>query len=366
MMKNYDLLFKILRLSLNVDDEGEFPAISDDEWERLYEQVDKQTLLGIAYSGASKLKSEQRPPLDIMFQWGSEAETIRGWNKLLGEECARLTTFFESEGFATGILKGQANARLYPDSSLRQPGDIDIWVDGGKEKIMDLLKKKNLVRLSLETGHHVHMISDKPGVDIEVHYRPSSGNMNFFSSRRMLKYLDKEIENRKLVPEGFYAPSIKFALVMQLSHIQRHFFGGGIGIRQLMDYFILLRSSTEEDRREISGLLKSFGLFHIAAAMMWMLKKIFHMDESLMLCKPDVRRGKRLMDEVMHGGNFGHHAGESHLKWLFWWLNKRKKSIKHFYFDPAETVWAEIEYWVTFFRNTSVRIRERKISLRRM
>jgi hypothetical protein len=30
------------------------------------------------------------------------------------------------------------------------------------------------------------------------------------------------------VDEGFYVPSVRFALVMQLAHIQRHFLAGGI------------------------------------------------------------------------------------------------------------------------------------------
>ena len=29
--------------------------------------------------------------------------------------------------YQTAILKGQANARLYPDKHARQPGDIDIF-----------------------------------------------------------------------------------------------------------------------------------------------------------------------------------------------------------------------------------------------
>lgn len=363
-MTSYDLLFKILRIALNVDDADDFPLLSGDDWERLYEQADRQTLLGIAYSGALKLKPEKRPPIDLMFQWGGEAESLRGWNKLLNAEAKRLTKFFDAEGFATAILKGQANARLYPKSLFRQPGDIDIWVSGGLEKIVDFLQKKKLIRKSFESAHHIHMVSENPNVDIEVHYKPSSGNLNYFSSKRLLKYLDQEIEHRELVSEGFYVPPMKFALTMQLAHIQRHYFNGGIGIRQLMDYFILLRSSTEADRSEVSSLLKRFGLSHIAGAVMWILHEFLHMDASQMLCKPDASRGEQLLKDVMCGGNFGKYADRNRLKWLFWWLSKRKNSLRHFCFDPMETIWTEIEYWKNFCRNLSVRIRLRKISLR--
>lgn len=36
-------------------------------------------------------------------------------------------TAVEEKGHRTAILKGQANARLYPDKYARQPGDIDIF-----------------------------------------------------------------------------------------------------------------------------------------------------------------------------------------------------------------------------------------------
>ena len=53
---------------------------------------------------------------------------------------------FEDEGHRTAILKGQANARLYPQPWSRQPGDIDIWVDGGKDKVMETVRRLGLLK----------------------------------------------------------------------------------------------------------------------------------------------------------------------------------------------------------------------------
>ena len=44
-------------------------------------------------------------------------------------------------GFPNCILKGQGNALMYPDPYARVPGDIDIWLDGGREKILDFTTK---------------------------------------------------------------------------------------------------------------------------------------------------------------------------------------------------------------------------------
>lgn len=90
----------------------------------------------------------------------------------------------------------------------------------------------------------------------------------------MQRWLEAEILHTELVDEGFYVPSVRFALVMQLSHIHHHFMGEGIGLRHVCDYFMLLRNSSAEDRRVVAGRLKSFGLHHTAGALMWVLGKV--------------------------------------------------------------------------------------------
>ncbi|SHG46961.1 Uncharacterised nucleotidyltransferase [Fibrobacter sp. UWH9] len=361
----YDNFFLLLRIALGCPgaSAGAFPQLSADEWERIYNEADRQTLLGLAFDGVMMLPQELRPPMELMFQWASEAESFSGLNKILNEEAAKLTEFFKGHGRSCAVLKGQANARLYPNPLCRQPGDIDIWVSGGKKSVVGMLRETGMQESQKASPHHTHMKNDR-GIDVEVHFRTSSGNYNPFTTRRLLKYLDREILNSVEVPEGFCAHSMKFALAMQLSHIYRHFIGGGVGLRQIVDYYVLLRHSSESDRHELKANLNSFGLRKIAGALMWLLCESFGLDESLMLCKPDEFRGRWLLREILQGGNFGRHVGGGRLKWLYWWLGKRKKSLSYWRFDLAETFWAEVDYWKVFVENTSTRIRLRKISLR--
>ena len=86
----------------------------------------RHTLVGVCYQGVCLLPDEKKPAMEIAMQWASEAESIHGLNELLYQESARLTREFAERGRKTAILKGQANARLYPDKYMRQPGDIDI------------------------------------------------------------------------------------------------------------------------------------------------------------------------------------------------------------------------------------------------
>lgn len=358
---HYENLYKLLRIACG--SEESFAKISENEWQSIYDEATRQLVLGVVYSALHKLPRDVHPPMEILFQWASEVENIKGLNELLNSEAARYTRIFAEVGLRTLILKGPANARLYPDVFLRQPGDIDIWVEGGFEKVSDVVKKMGIVDAPV-TVHHIHLPRNEKGVTVEVHFKPSSGNWNPVSNRRLQKFLNAELGDAALAPDGFYVPNMKFALAMQLSHIQRHFVAGGIGLRQLMDYYILLNKSTEEERRNVAERIKAMGLLHIGGAVMWLLQAVFKLERNLMLCEPDEFRGKWLLDSVLEGGNFGHYGAEEKMNFVRRWFKKRIFIFHRMKFDAWEVFWHAAGYWPKFVKDIPVRIKLRKLSLR--
>ena len=272
-------------------------------------------------------------------QWASEAESIRGLNEQLYQEAARLTRKFAEKGRRTAILKGQANARLYPDKYARQPGDIDIWAEGGRESVLALLPNHEK-----PSYHHVHLPANENGVVVEVHFRPSSGNFNPITNRRLQRWLKREILSASMVEEGFCVPSVRFALVMQLAHVQRHFLASGLGLRHVCDYYWLLQNSTAEDLRVVAGLLKEFGLHHAAGALMWVIGKVLHLDSSLMLCEADSYRGEWMLREIMVGGNFGWYA-KKNLNFFQSRMEFLTRGLRMMRFNFREMIWRNLRLW---------------------
>lgn len=366
-----------------VTDEPFTVVPTKDDWTTLYRMAWKQSMGGVLFAAVTQLPEEQLPPIDLKMQWMGDAETIRGLNKLLNNEAARLTRLFADEGRRSAILKGQANARLYPDALTRQPGDIDIWVEGGRERVIALLRKVGLVgdeplqlvdRPGRATAsyHHVHLPENKKGVIVEVHFRPSSGNYNPITNRRLQRWLEEEIRKTEAVQttqadgreeDSFGVPTMRFALVMQLAHIQRHFLAGGIGLRHVMDYLMLLRHASAEDRQTVAGLLKRFGLRHTAEALMWVLGEVFHLEPALMVGRTDSWRGKWMLRRIMDGGNFGQYAPQKqHGLWRNF-VTARWEQVKLMRFDFWEVLWIEIKFWKRFFELIPARIRYRTLSL---
>ena len=213
--------------------------------------------------------------------------------------------------------------------------------------------------------HHVHLPPTKDHIVVEVHFRPSSGNFNPFTNRRLQRWLEQEIASScQPVDEGFNVPSVRFALMMQLSHVQRHFLVVGIGLRQICDYYWLLKNSTDEDRREVASHLGSFGLRYTASALMWVLHEVLHLDEDLMLCPPDSYRGEWMLREIMAGGNFGHHAGREKHGTLRRVMEGRLRHLKLMRFDFWEEFWVEVNFCKAVITTLPTRIRYRTLSLR--
>ena len=346
MKKKLDVVFcKLLRVALGLS--RNFPyTLTEQEWQSLFTMAQQQSVLSVVYNAFGRLPEELRPPRQLRLRYAAFVESKRGLNVKMNQEAARYTQIFEDQGFRSIILKGQANARLYPDSLSRQAGDIDIWVPGGHEKVNRVLFEMGLVSESKCTGkkqRHIGFRSES-GIDIEVHYRPAEVP---FRNREFQEVLLAESENSTLTPEGFYAPSIRFALIMQLQHLYRHCVKVGVGLRHYMDYFMLLSHSTEADREFAWEKIKRFGLGNACAGVMWVLEKVFALPREQMLCAPDERRGKHLYRSAFDGGNFGRTATwnkESHSA-LRRMLNKRIYALSWLGIDPLYVVLCEFQSW---------------------
>ena len=370
-----DLFFDLLNLSLgNRDSLNCNPT--EEEWRDLFLMCQKQSVAAFVLNAIDSLCSNGvQPPKVLLLEWIGLSEETKARNCLMNNEAARLTELFESVGHRTAILKGQANARLYPRPLSRQPGDIDIWLDGGQNKAIETIRKLGILKGNLykyqtpgeviQEYHHLNLPRTKSGVDVELHFRPTSGHMNPFKNKKLQDFLEKEINvDNPLVEEGFRIPGNRFSLVMQLSHIQRHFISEGVGMRQIIDYYYLLRSCEVPQQIVSPVQLKKLGLAHSAGALMWLLHEKLGLEEKYLIYPIDVKRGKILLDVVIEGGNFGfHYVDNADRGSRAYIIAKHKHRWQMLKFDASETIWQLLASICFFLKSIPERVRRRKWSL---
>ena len=286
------------------------------EWMNLFVLANKHAVLGVCFQGVQLLNIHQpmqmqNLPIKLKMQWLGLTANIQVKNDLLNKRAKEVTEMFAEGGFRSVVLKGQGVARLYSDSSLRQSGDIDLWVNGGREDVIAFMKWKGW-KVGRSVVHHtdVEIFSD---ASVEVHHYPSYT----FSPVRWLRYKKWFREQERIQFQqmdksvGFYWPSLDFNMVYVLLHIYRHVFHEGIGLRQLMDYYMVLRAASKSEnvylemRRAAMSILEWFGLKRFASAVMYVEQQVFGMKDDMLLCSPDIKAGKFLLNEIMRAGNFG-------------------------------------------------------------
>lgn len=326
------LFFEILQVAFgNRNNISHIP--SDEEWVEIYQFAVKQSLVGIVFSAIEILNEQDvalKPPVELFYQWIGEVSQIEAQNQKLNEAAAQLTQIFNHGGLRTCVLKGQGlawlydvkwrkNNRIYKRLGLRrQSGDIDLWVEGSRNRTLQFLKDHSFA-MGKVVLHHVDT-EIIPGVESEVHFIPGWAYHPIIHHRLQCyykAYADEQFAhyNQEL---GFAYPTNDFNAVYCLAHLYMHFLYEGVGMRQIVDYYYVLNTLSSNERERAVADITRIGMDMFAAAVMYVLSVCCDMNSKLVIFQPDEKRGKLLLDEILATGNFGkydrryeRHASES-------------------------------------------------------
>lgn len=291
-----------------LDAETAMPAVTD--WPALLDFAEKQALTGV-FSPATR---PENLPKELQLRWISRLQWIERENNLQIRRAEQLFERLEQEGFRCCLLKGLGNAILYPDPMKRSPGDIDLWLDTDEATAYRYVKK--LFPEEKESFKHIHfpLFED---VSVDVHVTP----LKLFSgihSRRLQQWIERnkaeQFENRIRLPgasRDICVPTGRFNAVYQLGHMLVHTFDEGLGLRQVVDYYYVLKNlpvPSKEERDEWVGTIKTLGMIKFAAAVMWMERDVLGLPAERCLVEPDRRRGEQLLRDMLAGGNFGRYS----------------------------------------------------------
>ena len=324
---------------------------SEGEWYAIYEEAKRQALVGIAFYGAQQLRKshpECSMPDNLKLQWLSQAIQIQKRNESLDEHCRQLQKELSQSGIRSSILKGQAMAQLYGDalSSLRQPGDIDILVDCGRERAIECAHSLGDANPQWDYKH-LHLKRFK-GIEVEMHYIPEI-LMNLRKNKRLQKWFEVHKEEMFAESNGLVTPTIRFNLFYILLHIYRHFLYEGVGLRQLLDYYFVLKAAHGIYFEETLSTLKEFGMIRFARGVMWIMKNIFLLEPKYLLCDPYEKEGRYILEQVMRGGNFGHHdkrfsnSPDGKIGSVWRVIKHNLHLLSHY---PADVLWAPV--WIVW------------------
>ena len=317
-MNDITAFFAFLKYCLGY--KGNISRVVDSmDWQELYSFASKQALLGLCFDGIERLGKENPEELrqnpigrELLMTWMGKAQQIRRQNRKVNAVASKLYSMLRGDGLRCCILKGQGNALMYPNPYSRTPGDVDVWIDASRERIMEYTQKK------FELGDDIrlqHLETSLDGVPVELHFFPCSMNNPIYHTRLQKWFrrnADLQCSHIVGLPDGagdIAIPTSAFNVVYQLCHLYHHFFDEGIGMRQIIDYYYVV-SMLNVNCEMLTWLtkdLKHLGLWKFAGAVMYVLHEALGLSEEKMIAPMDEKRGKLLLAEILNGGNFGKH-----------------------------------------------------------
>ena len=220
------------------------------DWRQLYNFASRQALLGFCFDGIERLTKEfseelKQNPMerDLLMTWMGAAQQIHRQNMKVNAVAGKLFSMLREDGMRCCVLKGQGNALMYPNPYSRTPGDIDVWVNASRERIMEYAQKK------FELGDDIrlqHLETSLDGVPVELHFFPCFMNNPIYHARLQKWFrrnADLQCSNVVGLSDGagdIAIPTTAFNVIYQLTHLYHHFFDEGIGMRQIIDYFLVV------------------------------------------------------------------------------------------------------------------------------
>ena len=254
MMKPYkDLLdiFAFLRCCLGCKEDMS-RVMAGMNWQELYSFASKQALLGLCFDGIERLGKEYPEELkqnpigrELLMTWMGKAQQIRRQNMKVNAVAGKLFAMLREDGMRCCVLKGQGNALMYPNPYSRTPGDIDVWVNASREQITEYAQKHFEIGDDIRF-HHLEPSFD--GVPVELHFFPGIMNNPIYNVRLQKWFkrnADLQCSNVVSLPDGIgeiAIPTTAFNVIYQLTHLYHHFFDEGIGMRQIIDYFLVVNN----------------------------------------------------------------------------------------------------------------------------
>lgn len=245
-------IIELIQVAIGVREKlSKFP--SDAEWEGLLNEALFYGLIGITYVGVKKLARHPGCilPKKVLLNWGGSVVQLRDQNANVTARGNRVLNYFRESNFQAIILKGQSHLPNYPEElrELRAPGDIDVWVRGeSKHQVYQFVRA---VSHNEDYGYLHISFPAYSDLSVEIHIRPAF-LCNPFRNRRLQQWADS-IDLEAL---GDIDRFRDFNAIYQPLHLYKHLMREGITLRQLLDYYFLLKHRPHTDE----GILRQFGL----------------------------------------------------------------------------------------------------------
>lgn len=354
MNKNIKVFLILLRAGL-WEKKERLSAFSDFDITEVYRLAEEQSVVGIVAAGLDQVQDGNISQEGILQLVGTALQIEQqnvSMNSFIGELFEKL----QNNGVHAFLIKGQCIAQCYERPLWRTCGDVDLFLS------IDNYNKAYDYFLSASSSH------DKE-IKVEKHIGFTVGQwvveLHGTLSSRLWKKMDRVLDEMRgdILYRGYERTWMcgntqvfifreDENVVYVFSHILKHFFHGGIGLRQVCDWCRILWTYKDslnyellESRIRKMGLMTEWKVFASLA-----VDYLGMPAEAMPLYSHEKRwsvKGNKLLSLIIETGNFGHNRDNSYYKTNLFIVRKVISFYRH--------IWDNIRYF-NIFPMDSIRV----------
>lgn len=316
---NIQAFLELVRAGLWEKDAQLLP-LGDVDFDEVYQFASEQSVIGLITAGFDHL-IDVKAPQELVLQCIGESLQMEQSNTAMNLFIESLVSKMREADIYTLLVKGQGIAQCYERPMWRSCGDVDFFLNGSNyEKAKEyLVPMASSIEPEGIYKKHFEMTID-PWV-VELH-----GSMRCGLSAKMDKGIDDVQKavfyggNVRSWTDGrtqVFLPSPDNDAIFIFTHYLKHFYTGGLGLRQICDWCRLLWTYRESLNRkmlesrirkmELMSEWKAFGAFAVVYLGM--------PSEAMPLYSPETkwkRKADKISAFIIKVGNMGHNRDMSY------------------------------------------------------
>lgn len=316
--RNQQAFFALLRAGLWEKDVRLVPY-GEIDFSAILDLAEEQSVVGFLAAGIEHVV-DGRPAKKDVLQFIGRTVQLEQRNQAMNYFIGVMTEKMTEAGIRSVLVKGQGVARCYERPLWRSCGDVDLLLDAENYDKAKAFLMPLATSVDEEDRQRKHL-----GITIDPWLVELHGTLHTRQLMRLNGVLD-EVQ-REVFEDGrvrtwkndavdVLLPAADEDVFFVFSHILQHYFGGGIGLRQICDWCRLLWTFKDtlnhallRDRVDRAGLLTEWIVFAALAV------DTLGMPVDAMPLYSDAekwsRKANRVLSFILKAGNFGHNRDNS-------------------------------------------------------
>ena len=281
------------------------------DYQKLFDLANQHQISALIYN---QIYNFDDFPEEIKQRWKREALKINAFQTRKTMKILQVYRRFLKQGLNVLIVKGLVCRSLYSQPDNRQSNDEDLYVQKEEyEAVKDILLKNNFTVIS-ESGDVTTFIDPVSGLSIELHTALFSLESKAYGNYQ--RYFDQAFDECIVHSiDGVEVYSLEYTqhLLFLILHFVKHFFHGGVGIRQVVD--IVMYSEAYGDKVDwdrLYDILKDLNIYVLIVNLFAMAHDQLEFDYTKIRVPEGIDKSdyQDLFDDIMDAGIFGQSSSE--------------------------------------------------------